>query len=371
MHQKTYKIILDTNFIYYDQSYGLGTLFSSHLEQLVEFIKIHSLSSVKICIPEMVIKERIAQKVAQTETFREDSTAALKSLETINLQVGNKKFEKTNLVKAFKKKVDEIVKSNNIEIIPIPNIKNSEIVERVLTKTPPFTKNNKSDAGYKDTIIWLSVLEDAKQSSGAEYVFCTNNTKDFISDICIKEFKEAAKANISFVPDLNELKLLLDKELVLKLDLKQLNERITDEIKQHLGDLNIEFNKFLRKEFDPFDMRTAGSAMAYDYISGRDKRGSVKGYNAIDFTPTNINQNSKNIFNIEGNLEVKEVVENQKDDPLDIYPTTYTAMGRYHSNYSEERYVSFVWNDRDKAFSAFFTRRTYRSPSTDPAWSIA
>lgn len=368
MPAKIYKIVLDTNFIYYDKSYGLGTLFSDHLEQLVEFIKTNNLSNVQIFLPEMVIKERVAQKVAQTEVFRKESFAALKSLETIDLKVGNKKFEKTNLEKAFKKKVDAIVSANNIGIIPIPNVKNSEIVKRALAKTPPFSQ--KGDAGYKDTVIWLSVMEDAKKSPEAQYIFCTNNTNDFITDICTKEFRNTTGASIYFVPDLNELKLLLDKELVLKLDLKQLNERITDEIRRHLGDLNIEFNKFLKRDKDPFDVSMRVSLMAYDYISGYNKDNGVKAYNALNFNPTNIDQKRGQVFNIEGSLEVQEVKEKPKGGPFDFDSATYTSVRSYRTQLVEEWDINFTWNDRTKSITSFFAAKPYRRLGSDSAWSI-
>lgn len=140
MSTKKYKLILDTNFIWNDQNNALGVLFSSHLDQLLAFIKKYNLSSVQICLPEMVIKERVAQKVTQTEDFRKTSITALKSLETINLKVGNKKFEKANLEKAFKKKAEYIINTHNIEVIPIPNIKNQDIISRVLKKLLLFRR---------------------------------------------------------------------------------------------------------------------------------------------------------------------------------------------------------------------------------------
>jgi hypothetical protein len=214
------------------------------------------------------------------------------------------------------------------------------------------------------------VIEDAKKSPEAQYIFCTNNTNDFIADTCTKEFRDAMGANIFFVPDLNELKLLLDKELVLKLDLKQLNERITDEIRRHLGDLNVEFNKFLKRDKDPLDVSMGVSLMSYDYISGYDKSDRVKAYNALNFSPTNINQKSEHIFNIEGSLEVQEVKEKSKSGPFDFDSATYTGMRSYRSHLIEEWDISFSWNDHTKSVSSLFATKPYRRLDQDSAWSI-
>ncbi len=367
MPTKKYKIILDTNFIWNDQNNGLGVIFSEHLNQLSAFIKKHDLmASVQICLPEMVIKERVAQKVRKADEFRRNSMLALKSLETINLKVGNKKFEIIDLEKAFKKKAADIVSTNNIEVIPIPKIKNHDIINRSLRKIPPFSKKN-TDSGYKDTIIWLSILEDAKKSKDFEYIFCTENTNDFIIPECADEFKKITKINIEFVNNLDELKLFLDKELILNLELKKLNERITDEIKQHLGNLNIEFNKFVRKEPDPFPRNPYTSLRAFDSILGEENKGAIKGYNVLNFAPTNIDQKNKYQFSIEGDLMVEEVFDNSKNEPFLVYRPSFgvdtkpiTTQWRTH----------FIWNDQNKTFTSLFTNRPYPPVGMAHSWGM-
>lgn len=61
----------------------------------------------------------------------------------------------------------------NIIDIPYDKESYSRIFKRALDKIPPFKK--KLDSGFKDTIIFLSVLEFSKLASFDKYILVTND----------------------------------------------------------------------------------------------------------------------------------------------------------------------------------------------------
>lgn len=147
-----------------------------------------------------------------------------------------------------------------------------------------------------------------------------------------------------------------------------MNERITNEIKQHhLGNLNVEFNKFIRKKPDPFTLSSYSTLKSYDTIFGQDNKDAIKGYNVLNFVPTNIDQKSKYKFSIEGDLIVEEVVDNLKNDTFSIYRSTFASEAKpvptqWHTN--------FIWDDQTKTFSSLFTNRPYPPLGIPHTWGM-
>lgn len=72
--------------------------------------------------------------------------------------------------------IEEFVKNHELTVIPIcDKIWFESIVDRAIKKYPPFLgKEKKSDKGFKDTVIWYSLLAFAQNNSG-EYIFITGD----------------------------------------------------------------------------------------------------------------------------------------------------------------------------------------------------
>lgn len=78
----------------------------------------------------------------------------------------------------------------------------NKIINRALEKIQPFVldnEKNKSDKGFKDTIIWLSVIEYFKNQGEDNVIFVSDDTV-FSSNnsILINEFKSHTNKNITF-----------------------------------------------------------------------------------------------------------------------------------------------------------------------------
>ncbi|MDU5145175.1 MAG: PIN domain-containing protein [Paenibacillus dendritiformis] len=151
----------------------------------------------QILIPEMSIGE-LFQK--QLESFNEglnrikENYEACKQLYGLDLFI-NDNFDYRSILEARK---EEYLSRYNINILPICGEKRfNSIVRRALNKIAPFSglKGN-SDKGFKDTVIWESILEFAEQNNG-DFIFITHD-KGF-SEYLIEEFRDLTGQKIEII----------------------------------------------------------------------------------------------------------------------------------------------------------------------------
>ncbi len=86
-------------------------------------------------------------------------------------------------------------------------------LDRANKKIPPFVVEAKSDKGFKDTLIWLSILEYFKDNGENDVVFLTNDG-GFLkaSERLAAEFNERTGKNIEILENGFYAKLLAPKE---------------------------------------------------------------------------------------------------------------------------------------------------------------
>lgn len=150
-------------------------------------------SFADIMIPRMVIEEIEGQK---SRVIRDDYNK-IKSLIDKNSSYF-KYEEKFKLDDSLTKNEKDIAKwfetycDNNI--LEYGNISLKDITSRAKYKLPPFiNENGSSDKGFKDTIIWLSILNSEKLNSYKKVVFVTNDKTGFGKNI--KELFDEYNAN--------------------------------------------------------------------------------------------------------------------------------------------------------------------------------
>lgn len=64
----------------------------------------------------------------------------------------------------------------NAIVLPIPDVSHSTIVERAVARQKPFDDKGR---GYRDALIWYSVVDAAKSGKYKEVYFVTGNVSDF------------------------------------------------------------------------------------------------------------------------------------------------------------------------------------------------
>lgn len=83
---------------------------------------------------------------------------------------------RSDVLQAVERKIHEMSRGNDFAVLPIPEAPHDEVLIRDLRREKPF---NASGKGYRDTLIWLSLLDAAKREKPQKVFFVTNNVEDF------------------------------------------------------------------------------------------------------------------------------------------------------------------------------------------------
>lgn len=211
-----YFIVLDTNIVHIQDREDISKIFSAEATNIRKFIEENELKNVQACFPEMVIKERIHQRVIEFLDVQEKLNTCVKSMNGINKNVVKSLLKEEEIQKELEDKAQKFVSDNKFRIIQNPPL-GEDLIERAVKRIKPFRDK---DVGFKDTIIWLSILNDAKNKNNKNYILLSENTRDFEESSLIKQFKEVSKKKFKLCKNLGELKEYLDNELTLSLNIK-------------------------------------------------------------------------------------------------------------------------------------------------------
>jgi len=162
------KIVLDTNIIFdHWQLDGPNFLV---LEKLIR------LNKCKLIIPEIVFLE-VMNKYRQVLLDR------TKAVDDLNKLISNedKRIQYPDVDQLCREYEDSLVKrleDLQAEIPSHTDIPHDDIVSRSLARRRPFSKSEKSDKGYRDTLLWEVILRKVANPDTTTF-FITNNTTDF------------------------------------------------------------------------------------------------------------------------------------------------------------------------------------------------
>lgn len=218
-----YKIIFDTNVIRCTDD--LKRLINSNISDLYDFLcESKIMDDVIICVPEIVIDEIIKgklEKVQEAEQKFIDLGSKLKFLKCdYNVGFNLEEYEDT-----IRKELFEIIANYHVEIIPNHSGDIKIIIDRALSKKFPFQN---SDRGFKDTIIWLSVLDDVGKNKDVNYIIITDNTSDFDPIDLKEEFSDCSTGELFVCKSPAEIKEQLDYAFDLKLKIKEIKDNISE-----------------------------------------------------------------------------------------------------------------------------------------------
>jgi hypothetical protein len=203
--------------------------------------------SIKIAIPEIVLEEI---KEQQNHRFKLD-------LECLcNL------FQKFSKLNGAELKIPEINYETHLEekginylgvydIITLKIPKNEifpKLVKKVLKKEKPFYKKNGKDSGFKDALIWESILEFAKSNKYDRYFFLTDDS-DFNNKTLSEEFHNLTGKEISIVEEVSTLKGELEEEINGTERINKTLEKIEPKLADILGSvINKNYLEIIRGE---------------------------------------------------------------------------------------------------------------------------
>ena len=163
-------VILDTNILYADFNLS-GNAFRIFIEGMPRI-------SAEVFIPQVVLDETVAkyrQRIESVINAVNRSTGDFKQLTRASQDTLAITQSSQDLTKEYESYLAKRLDSIGATIVPYPDTPHPAIVQRALLRRKPFKE---SGDGYRDTLIWESVLAVAKTSKG-QVVFVTNNAKDF------------------------------------------------------------------------------------------------------------------------------------------------------------------------------------------------
>lgn len=201
-----YAIVFDTNVL--EEKTGKDFA-KSWIEKSIEpccdvIESMDAFDRFKILIPELVRSELMQHQLEQHKSFVETIKSA--SLPSWKFEYDPSSYQEilNGLVRSiFERGSFGMV---SIEAIPYPPDNCfARLVERVLSKQPPFEGGNgKSDKGFKDAVIWESVLE-YKRTHVSEQMILVSRDKIFNNPAIRKEYEDEFGEDIVIVDSANEL----------------------------------------------------------------------------------------------------------------------------------------------------------------------
>lgn len=189
-------IIFDTN-ILFKRSYDEYSKFEFNelYNDIQGKIERHDvIDKFELYVPEISVQELFQQQLQSYEDNLKsiiDLYPKFENIYEIDLQID----ELFNYQSFLEIKKNQYLKKNDIKLLEICKEERfSKIVERALNKQAPFEgKDKKSDKGFKDALIWESILEFAEKNTG-EYIFFTAD-KGF-KGILENEFKNSTNQSL-------------------------------------------------------------------------------------------------------------------------------------------------------------------------------
>jgi hypothetical protein len=188
--------------------------------------------SFTVYVTQVSIEERIAQQCRKLKDKYDRFPV---------LQKDYIKIAKIDMLKSYEKHAKEYriaIQANydrlfGTHIIPFPETSElfSEVLDRAFKKIPPFSSvDNASDKGFKDSLIWLSILSYFKESGENTVIFVSNDNGFKVNtNMLCKEFKEVTGKMLE-IKDNSYYKSIMEAVPAEKEQVKQ--EKLPDFINQ-------------------------------------------------------------------------------------------------------------------------------------------
>ena len=189
---ETIYIGIDTNLLY--KSTKNGCDFSKFkmnktYQTLEKTIERYGLSdNVKILLPTIVLSELKKQQIDKYQEKLEliqNVARDFMGIPDFALNVPNIKYEE--LISA---EIESFSKNKFVKIIDMPLDTEvfGQIIDRAIQKRAPFCgAQNNSDKGFKDVLVWESIVAFAKENPG-RYLYLSKNQKDFPENLSTEFF---------------------------------------------------------------------------------------------------------------------------------------------------------------------------------------
>lgn len=236
MWTDTIAIILDTNMVIPGKNkiYDFSKLYLKDYEKTLQSIKYSDVEDhVKIFFPRIVFLELLShhKRELTEEIYKwKKHSKRFENIGEIEIE-GFNEFNVDETCASIEKFYEK-----ELNIIEIPEDRNklfSDILKCSIEKIPPF-EVDKSDKGFKDTILFFSIIEFANKNRGFEkYILFSKdkifkNEEEYFKDL----FKRETNKNLEIIND-KDMITLINEEFNL---FKELKEYLKDEFFECMED---------------------------------------------------------------------------------------------------------------------------------------
>lgn len=169
------RIVFDTNILVQDLRLK-GALFRVLFDSLLKI-------SNTLHVPEVVLDEAVNKYRRRLEAVVSTMSSSVEDASWLlgrKLHTQLKHDDVLDETRKYKEWLERQLKSNHAEILPYPKKTHKDVVTRLLANRRPF---NRGESGYRDYLIWETVLGLAV-SSKDDIAFVSANTKDFLDEQC-------------------------------------------------------------------------------------------------------------------------------------------------------------------------------------------
>ncbi|MGH8685255.1 MAG: PIN domain-containing protein [Nitrosospira sp.] len=176
-------VILDSNVLHDDPTWqrpSAGRLLALARRDLVS-----------VAVPKIVLLElerqriaTIANKLEQLRVTPRKMEAALAALGVTAAEAGTEipgdpTITSSELLARYRRQLENLLSTNKVEVLPIPEVTHDAMLDRDLSGRKPFEVSGR---GYRDALIWESVLARYHEASSAGAVYFVTNDKNFGED---------------------------------------------------------------------------------------------------------------------------------------------------------------------------------------------
>lgn len=207
-------VIFDTNklrsTVAGEPSYGTFKFSVDYINLKSEINKLQLTDLIDIGIPEYTLREIAQQKIESYQDDIKNFNEILKRLSEIKSTSISSDILSTNnfdIKEHINTELENFLKNENILLIEIPGENSQYVLEsvknRAIERKRPFRTSGKStDTGFKDVIIWESIIN--YEYDNYEKVFFITNDSVFNNE-CQIEFERKFKKNLIIQPSIELL----------------------------------------------------------------------------------------------------------------------------------------------------------------------
>lgn len=194
-------IIIDSNICHRGENFCDFKTFNlgAKVDNLITWIQYIRGENINVVVPEMVLKELEKQRIDLYKKKILEFNKFIENYSFPNLEIICNYQKDFDYSKYYKEIFRDFILSQNsiVEIMPI-SCKLDSIIERAINKRQPFEgKEKQSDKGFKDAVIWESLLQYKRNNPGNKLVYYSCD-KRFSDEIKI-EYKKIFNEEIEII----------------------------------------------------------------------------------------------------------------------------------------------------------------------------